>query len=58
MKEVNFTEKELLALNEALNHIDDHERWMFDVMDGEGLEEAMKKVRKAACCKGQQTANK
>jgi hypothetical protein len=29
---------------------------MFDVMDGEGLEKAIKKVRKAAHCNEQQTA--
>jgi hypothetical protein len=53
---IQLTQKELLALQEALNHIDDHERWMFDVMDGEGLEKAIKKVRKAAHCNEQQTA--
>ncbi|MFP4605946.1 MAG: hypothetical protein ACLFNJ_11265 [Bacteroidales bacterium] len=40
-----LSNKELLALNEALNHIYDHARWMMDVMEnGEHLESAIEKV--------------
>lgn len=45
---INFTDEELLALAEAVRHIDDHERWMFEVMDGENLEKASKKINTKA----------
>ncbi|AZO95243.1 hypothetical protein [Halocella sp. SP3-1] len=44
MPQIYFSEEELLTLNEVARHIDDHERWMFDVMDGKSLKNVIDKV--------------
>lgn len=46
LPQINFSEEELLALNELRNHFEDYWNWFYDVMfeEPEDLRSALKKI--------------